>query len=559
MKAAPRLRRAAMRLLAGGIFCGLSPGLAPPRFGGQGRPLRPPQRYFSLLRQDGRWWLLTPGGRVFWMLAVDDVNPSRSRNAAGSSYAARAEAKYGSEKTWAEQSARRLLAWGFNSLGEYASQYVLPARWPWGGRWRIHTRLPFVAMIRPALYSLRNQYGYAREPVKDVLAGVSRKIYRGWRGAAAPDVFDPNFAAYARAEAAALPPPVRSSRWLIGLTSDDADNLAGFGPGPEPRASRCSPNLGWITAVTDYEQAANPRWGVRYRDHRVYTKLALERRLRAEYGSIARLNAAWGADYSRFGDDGGWGRGRGWLDEDGRHAWIGRDNCGLRTAAPAVRRDLERFVYRYARQYFRATTQALRRAAPGHLVFGPATLNGWGGLTRSGILRAAGESVDVLQVNAGSRRMLQLTLAADGGRPLVYWLGLAANPDSALWRYPRGAPGVRIYASQAARGRAYRRALETAFRECAAGICPVLGIKDWAFADSWAEKMNWGLVSARDNAYDGREARRARGRDAWNYPTGGEARDYGDFVDAVTAANRKIAGWSRRWSRGRSRQARRRQ
>jgi len=49
--------------------------------------------------------------------------------------------------------------------------------------------------------------------------------------------------------------------------------------------------------------------------------------------------------------------------------------------------------------------------------------------------------------------------------------------------------------------------------------------------------MNWGLVSLRDNAYDGKEAIRAAGVDPWGYPTGGEERDYGNFLGAVIAAN----------------------
>jgi hypothetical protein len=51
---------------------------------------------------------------------------------------------------------------------------------------------------------------------------------------------------------------------------------------------------------------------------------------------------------------------------------------------------------------------------------------------------------------------------------------------------------------------------------------------------------NWGLTSLFDNAYDGKEARVARGKDPWGYPTGGEEKDYGNFVGPVTAANRAV-------------------
>jgi hypothetical protein len=58
--------------------------------------------------------------------------------------------------------------------------------------------------------------------------------------------------------------------------------------------------------------------------------------------------------------------------------------------------------------------------------------------------------------------------------------------------------------------------------------------------DNWGEKSNWGLITRRDNAYDGKEAVRAKGADASGYRTGGEDRNYGNFIDAVASANRNI-------------------
>ena len=40
--------------------------------------------------------------------------------------------------------------------------------------------------------------------------------------------------------------------------------------------------------------------------------------------------------------------------------------------------------------------------------------------------------------------------------------------------------------------------------------------------DKPAERANWGLVTPRDNAYDGKEAVEVRGKDRWGYCTGGE-------------------------------------
>lgn len=60
--------------------------------------------------------------------------------------------------------------------------------------------------------------------------------------------------------------------------------------------------------------------------------------------------------------------------------------------------------------------------------------------------------------------------------------------------------------------------------------------------DNPAEGLNWGLLTRQDNAYDGKEAIRARGKDPWGFSTGGEERDYGDFLSAVRKTNSEILG-----------------
>jgi hypothetical protein len=61
----------------------------------------------------------------------------------------------------------------------------------------------------------------------------------------------------------------------------------------------------------------------------------------------------------------------------------------------------------------------------------------------------------------------------------------------------------------------------------ATGMHPFVGLLWWEFADNRREKTNWGRVTLSDNAYDGREAVQAIGKDPWGFPTGGEERDYG--------------------------------
>jgi hypothetical protein len=231
------------------------------------------------------------------------------------------------------------------------------------------------------------------------------------------------------------------------------------------------------------------------------------------------------------------------LDENGRHRWVGSDQDEMASAGPAVKRDLDAFLYLYAQRYFTVMAAAIRRHAPRHLVFGPAFLNGWGGLTRKEILKAAGESVDVVQCAIGSARALALTSRYVGNKPLVTWETVVANPDSALWRYPNPSerpqwpPAAR---TQEERGALYGRKVEFLFNAVSeAGIHPVAGLKFWAWGDHWGEKVNFGLVSFSENAYDGSEAVKGLGRDSWGFPTGGEEKDYGDFLSSVRAAHQR--------------------
>ncbi|MGN6594056.1 MAG: hypothetical protein ACTHJX_14255 [Terriglobales bacterium] len=497
-------------------------------------------RRFHTRQVNGRWLLVTPAGNPYWMLGVFDVDLSGSRFGSSISDSQRAIslAKYGSEQVWARQAVRRLRTWGFNCLAEYASEYALPI--PLYGRAGNPEQMPFMAMIRPAKFSLTNRWSLAPGPVKDIVAATDPKVYRDWRGSATPDVFDPHFAVYARNEAAALAQHIGHSRWLVGVATDDADDLYGFGPGPGLPAARLHPHLGWLVLISNPVQASNPAQGAHYTDSRLHSKYALQDALRQRYGSIERLNQAWGARYTSFGSDGGWPHGRGLLDESGRGPWLGTGGTRMLGASVTVRADLDAFLYQYASTYFQAVSAALRGSFPAYLVFGPATLNGWNGLTRAPILRAASGAVDVVQACAASDEVLRLTAASTGNVPLVTWTGLAANADSGLYAYPHAGPGEPMYDSQAQRGAAYAAAIAGEFARPAAGRHLVVGSKFWAFADSWPEKMNWGLVSLRDNAYDGREAVRRLGRDAWGFPTGGEARDFGDSLTPIAGANRSL-------------------
>ncbi len=66
----------------------------------------------------------------------------------------------------------------------------------------------------------------------------------------------------------------------------------------------------------------------------------------------------------------------------------------------------------------------------------------------------------------------------------------------------------------------------------------VVGIEHWCLYDpavsNWVDSENFGLATLQDNAYDGVEARRARGTDPRGYPIGGEEADYGNLLGGLS-------------------------
>jgi hypothetical protein len=521
-------------------------GVSEDPYGGVTRAVAPATGWFRVQQVGDRWMFVSPDGNAFWMAGVFGAIYSGSQDDLGSTGQSRVTAKYGGEPGWKNKwrqfTVRRLKLWGFNTLAEYHHWAVRPGPLPDPNP----EQMPYIHIIRPAYYGLDNRYGYGTGPFKDLIQGTDPKYYKGYRGGQVPDFFDPNFEAYADGwmrNDDGLRHGNIGNRWMIGISMDDTDNMFGFGPGPELPAARQHSHLGWIALVTNFAQATSP-WVPSYTDRRVHTKYALRDFLAGKYRTVAALNAAWRSSYSTFDSAGGWGVGTGLLDENGRSRWVGNEQDEMATATPAVKRDLDEFLYLYAQRYFTVMAAAMRRHAPQHLVFGPASLNGWGGLTRKEILKAAGESVDVVQCAIGSARALELTSRYVGNKPLVTWEAVVANPDSALWRYPNPAekpqwpPAAR---KQEDRGELYAQKIAFLFDAVSeAGVHPVAGFKFWSWGDHWGEKVNFGLVSFSENAYDGWEALRDRRRDAWGLPTGGEERDYGDFLSAVSAANARI-------------------
>ena len=63
----------------------------------------------------------------------------------------------------------------------------------------------------------------------------------------------------------------------------------------------------------------------------------------------------------------------------------------------------------------------------------------------------------------------------------------------------------------------------------------------WSLTDSGrGEATNWGLISDRDSAYNGKQTVAAPGKDSWGFPICGEDKSYGNYIDQATQTNVNI-------------------
>ncbi len=491
--------------------------------------------YFHTARVGDRWTMIDPDGNAFRMLSVYVVNHIDG----GKDYARQVIAKYGDNKfAFITQALRRIRSWAFNTIGEYSASYAIPIGM-YGRRDGNPVKMPFIMQVNVS---------YACEKdgvVKEIYSTVSRESYRGWYGNLV-DAFDPGLPACAegkvmraadrftgKAAALALSP------WLLGVTIDDADRTSGFKSG----VTHIHP--GWLTAVASPRQTSNDRLKVSYSDTTVYSKLAFRDFMKARYkNDIEALNRSWNSNYTTFDSDGGWGTGRGLLDEDGRSPWlrISRYQGPLAGLSANVVADLDAWLGVFAAKYFEVVSSASRKVLPRHLVFGPASLDA---ANRPAVFQAAGKYLDMLQLQTESQEAELLARAYDqSGIPCFVWTTFGSQKDSPFQGKTSNREQDFDNPSQEARGQSYRDYLQKIFSVRASdGSRPVVGMEWWEYVDkvTSGEHANFGLVSfSGDNAYDGAEARAARGVDSWGYPVGGEAGDYGDFISSVRSTNLRV-------------------
>jgi hypothetical protein len=240
---------------------------------------------------------------------------------------------------------------------------------------------------------------------------------------------------------------------------------------------------------------------------------------------------------------GGWPKqssgGTGLLDEDGSSSWWPSDSTLPNTGTP-VTSDLDTFLGQIAQQYFKTIHNASKANNPNHLIMSGDALHSW---TRATILAQEGKYMDAA-ILAGAEPPTRDSIAIAAyyalGIPIIPYMVALANADS-----PTSAAncsndwGTDCVATQQTRGQLYQTMGTGWFQDDvgADGYGFIVGWNWWQMVDNTSENMNFGLVTVKDNLYDGIQDRVAACTDPWGFSCGGEARNYGDFISYVKSTN----------------------
>jgi hypothetical protein len=219
-----------------------------------------------------------------------------------------------------------------------------------------------------------------------------------------------------------------------------------------------------------------------------------------------------------------------------------------------MKKDLDDFLLHHAQKYFSVIKSALQAAAPGVLYLGPTVLGTWSAPPRQQILQAASQYVDVLTLGTippdctnctDTQQRIDFIAQYGGDKPWANWEGFQAKADSYMSPYANQGQTDQ-FQTQAARAHFYQQTMVPQMlnaKDSPTRTYHIVGFRWWELYDNRGEGANWGLVTRRDDPYDGISTSTTQGYDSWGYPAGCfaslgcEKTNYADFLDYVTNAN----------------------
>lgn len=339
--------------------------------------------FFHVEELDGVWWAIDPTGTPCFLLGTDHVNYEvhHCERLACAPYHRNVRELYTGEDEWAASAVERLKSWGFNTLGSHSSESVR------------HRGLPHME-------NLRMGAAYAR---RDAIVPPTR-----WTGF--PNVFADGFGAFCDEWAAERCAPQADDPWLVGWFIDN--------------------ELEWHLWTT---AGIVPSTLTRPADHPA--KRALVELLRKRHGTIDSFNRVWGLQPASF------------EDLAARTDWeVAEDPAGeshgptekamsqdLPGCSEAALADRFAFIHLVAERYFTATTAAIRRHDPNHMILGCRYAG-----QAMGTWDVAGRYCDIVSVNCYRQIDLETGRFTDGfPEQLAGWHERCGRPMMITeWSYP---------------------------------------------------------------------------------------------------------------------------
>jgi hypothetical protein len=246
----------------------------------------------------------------------------------------------------------------------------------------------------------------------------------------------------------------------------------------------------------------------------------------------------------------GWGAGgTGLMDEDGRtahQAWLGTGLYGFTDSNANFTIDARAWLGELAVDYFGAMSgqisddfTAVGAAVP--MFVGPDSAGTWSTPPAKEVLQAMATYCPIAIMSTSEAYPTFSEEELDFvrtwyGKPYFTATFLHSQADSPFSAHPMDGD----FATQELRGASFYASIQSTLAIRNGGVNPYLGSFWWQYGDNAVEQTNWGLVTLKDNAYDGHES--VTGTVACSaplaaYSCGGEAGNYGDVITSVKAAN----------------------
>ncbi len=432
--------------------------------------------FFHTEKRDGRWWMITPQGDLFVSKGVCAANyaPDKILGVGPSLYGEANAKKYASVEAWRAAKATQLLDWNFNTLGAWCDDGL-------GGA---------------------DKYGrsLARTPILNIAADFAREQIEveggkksAWEMGVFPDVFSPDFETFAREKASRVCTPQAADPNILGWFIDNELRW-----GPDWRSQD--------ELLVSFLNGSKDSPG---------RKAAMEM-LGKRYANVAAFNEVWktgAASWEELADARGIANPFPHKDKAKQNQEIDRAADGSEDRRRQYMADCDAFLGLLAERYFAVTEQAVRAAAPNHMVFGCR----FAYTPAKPVLEAAARHSDVISFNSYTTDPKGAAERyAAYGRPLLVGEFAFRATDSGLPNTKGAGPKV---GNQPERAAAYAKYVQSLMSHPA-----VVGYHWFKHVDEPAEgrfdgeNSNYGLLKITDEPYD-------------------------DFVARVQQSNGKADGW----------------